>query len=236
MWSSDSQRVTFQSTREGDAGIWWQRADGTDTATRLTRADKDAAHTPQSWSPDGRHLLFDETRGDRVVVFDRSADGKVVQFSTLESDIPSDATFSPDGQWVVYSSRQPNGPAQAVVYIEPYPRTGARYQASKSDDDGHHPVWSRDGRELFYTPGPGNRFVALPVTTTPTFAFGEPSLIPRPFLNAPPTYLRTYDVSPDGKGVVGLRTDVGANGLPVAPLVEVVLNWFEELKTRVPTK
>jgi serine/threonine protein kinase/Tol biopolymer transport system component len=236
VWSSDGQRVTFQSTREGDAGIWWQRADGSDTATRLTRADKDAAHTPQSWSPDGRHLLFDETRGDRVVVFDRSADGKAVPFSTLESDIPSDATFSPDGRWVVYSTRTPNGAAQAVIYLEPYPRTGARYQVSKSGEDGHHPMWSRDGREIFYTPGPGNRFVALPVTTTPAFAFGEPSLIPRPFLNSPPTYLRTYDVSPDGKGVVGLRTDVGANGLPVAPLVEVVLNWFEELKSRVPTK
>jgi hypothetical protein len=76
----------------------------------------------------------------------------------------------------------------------------------------------------------------VPVTTTPTFSFGDPVIITRPFLNAPPTMERTYDMSRDGKRILGLRTDVGSDGRPLAPQVRVVLNWFEELKARVPLK
>jgi len=237
VWSADGRRVTFQSTREGDASIWWQRADGTDAATRLTRPEQGASHTPQSWSPDGKHLLFDEARSDRVAIMDWSlADGKATLFSSVESETPSDATFSPDGKWVAYSVRPVANTTQAIVYVEPYPRTGARYQISKVEEDGHHPAWSPDGREIFYTPGPGNRFLAVPITPTPTFAFGDPVLIPRPFVNAPPSAARTYDIVHDGKRFLGLRTDIGSNGLPMAPQIQVVLNWFEELKARVPTK
>jgi eukaryotic-like serine/threonine-protein kinase len=232
-WSADGKRVAFQSTREGDAGIWWQRADGSDAATRLTRPGPEAAHVPQSFSPDGLHLIYDEIKADRVNVWDLSiADGKATPFLSIDSLAPSDATFSPDGRWLAYSIL-PSTPRNAVVYVEPYPRTGARYQISKESEDGHHPAWSRDGKEIFYTPGPGNRFLGVPTTTTPTFAYGEAVLIPRPFLNAPPSAERTYDTTTD-KRVLALRMDVGPDGRPIPPQVQVVLNWFEELKQRVP--
>lgn len=234
-WSADGQRVAFQSTREGDAGIWWQRADGTDTAGRLTRPQSGVAHVPQSFSPDGRHLLFDENKGDWVTLWDLSiADRKVAPVPTPDSQVTSDATFSPDGRWVAYTVR-PQNPAMAIVYVEPYPPTGARYQISKQAEDAHHPAWSRDGRELFYTPGPGNRLLSVPIATTPSFAFGDPVLIPRPFVNAPPAAERTYDVTGDTR-ILGLRMDVEPDGQPMAPQVQVVLNWFEELTQRVPTK
>jgi Tol biopolymer transport system component len=205
--------VAFQSTREGDAGIWWQRADGTDTATRLTRPGPGAVHVPQSFSPDGRHLVYDEIKAGRITIWDLSiAEQKATPLVPSDSLAPSDAAFSPDGRWLAYSIL-PGTPATAIVYVEPYPRTGARYQISKDSEDGHHPVWSRDGRELFYTPGPGNRFHAVPITTTPTFAFGDTVLIPRPFLNAPPTAERTYDTTTD-KRVLGLRMDVGPTDGP----------------------
>ncbi len=232
-WSADGQRVAFQSTREGDAGIWWQRADGTDTATRLTRSGAGAVHVPQSFSPDGRHLIYDEIKGGRVAMWDLSiTDQKTTPLVSSDSLATSDATFSPDGRWLAYTIL-PGTPAQAIVYVEPYPRTGARYQISKDSEDGHHAVWSRDGKELFYTPGPGNRFLSVPITTTPTFAFGDAVLIPRPFVNAPPTAERTYDTTTD-KRVLGLRMDVGPDGRPMSPQVQVVLNWFEELNQRVP--
>ena len=237
IWSADGQRVAFQSTREGDAGIWWQRADGTDAATRLTRPDKDVGHLPRAFSSDGKHLLFDEVRNDRFALLDLSiTDGRVTPFQTLASDVPTDATFSPDGKWVIYTAREPVAPSLSVVYIEPYPRTGARYQVSKPSDDGHHPVWSPDGREVFYTPGPGNRFTGVPLTTTPALTFGEAFNLPRPFINAPPAVPRTYDMARDSKRFLGLRADVGPDGQPIAPQIQVVLNWFDELKARVPTK
>ena len=191
-------------------------------------------HVPQSWSRDGRHLLFDERKNDRVTIWDlTAADGKASIF-VAASDVPSDAALSPDGRWVAYTVRQKDS-AQAVVFVEPYPRTGAQFQISRDAEDGHHPVWSGDGRELFYTPGPGSRLIAVPIATQPTLAFGESVLIPRFFTNAPPAADRTYDVSNDGR-FLGLRTDVTETGTPIAPQIEVVTNWFNELRQRVPSR
>jgi serine/threonine protein kinase len=67
VWSADGQRVAFQSDEKGDRGIFWQRADGSGTAERLTTAPQDAAHVPESFSMDGKHLLFTEQK-DRSYV------------------------------------------------------------------------------------------------------------------------------------------------------------------------
>jgi len=233
-WSRDGRRVAFQSSRNGERAIWWQRADGTDTATRLTRPSAGAAHVPQSFSPDDRHLLFDEARGTSVTLWDWSmAEGKATQIHIPDSDVTTDATFSPDGKWFSYTMRPIA--AQAIVYVEPYPPTGARYQISLSSEDGHHAVWARDGKALYYTPGPGNRFHMKSITTTPEFAYGDAVLLPRPFVNAPPTSDRTYDSMPDNR-IISLRTDIAADGRPIPPQVQVVLNWFEELAVRVPIR
>ncbi len=233
-WTSDGQKVAFQSTRDGDSAIWWQRADGTDTAVRITRPASGAVHVPQSFSPDGRHMLFDEYTDGTVTLWDWSfADRKAVPIAIPDNDVPTDASFSPDGRWITYSVRFEN--SQATVYVEPYPPTGARYQISVPLEDGHHPVWSRDGKELLYTPGPGNRLHSKAITTSPTFGFGDSVLIQRPFVNAPPASERTYDVTPDRR-IISLRADVGPDGQPMSPQVQVVLNWFEELKQRVPVK
>jgi Tol biopolymer transport system component len=234
-WSADGTRVAFQSTRDGHAGIWWQRADGTDTATPLTTAAADIAHIAQSFSPDGRHFLYDEVRSGAVTLWDRSmADGKAKPVPIPPSDVVNDGTFSPDGRWFAYAIR-PQDPAQSIVFVEPYPPTGARYQLSRQGEDGHHAAWSRDGKLLYYTPGPGNRFIALPITMSPTFGVGDPINIERPFVNAPPASSRTYDTTRDGR-ILGLRMDIGPDGRPMSPQVHVVLNWFEELKQRVPVK
>src|SRR5688572_22992725 len=233
-WTRDGERVAFQSSRRDRAGIWWQRADGTSPATQLTEPAAGITHVPQSFSPDDRHLLFDQQQGNAVTLWDWSiAEKKAVQLEIPATDVTTDAVFSPDGRWFAYTTRPRS--AQSIVYVEPYPPTGARYQISVPGEDGHHAVWSRDGKELLYTPGPGNRFHAKSITTVPAFSFGEAVLIPRPFVNAPPSSERTYDVMPDGR-ILGIRTDVGPDGRPMSPQVRVVLNWFEELKQRVPVK
>ena len=231
-WSRDGERVAFHSTRDNQRGIWWQRADGADTAVRLTEPREDASHVPQSFSADKQHLLFDEAKDNRVTLWDLTiADRTVKQIAIPDSDAATDATFSPDGRWFAYTVRPLT--AQAIVYVEPYPPTGARYQISSPGEDGHHPVWSRDGKELAYTPGPGNRFHVKSITTTPEFAFGDAVLIPRPFINAPPSSERTYDTTPDRR-ILSLRTDIGPDGKPMSPNVQVVVNWLEELKQRLP--
>jgi Tol biopolymer transport system component len=235
-WSADSQKVAFQSDREGDLGIFWQRADGTGTAERLTRPEQGTSHVPHSWAPDGERLLFDVEKDGRFSLWTFSLrDKKATRFDAVESTSPTGAVFSPDSRWVAYSTGEARN--RSVVYVQPFPTSGAKYQVSKSSEDGHHPLWSPDGRELFYTPGGGHRLLVASIATKPTFTFGEPTPVARPFNNAAPVFARPYDIARDGKRILGLSESVqGETTSASAPRIHVILNWFEELKTRVPTR
>ena len=235
-WAADSQRVAFQSDREGDRGIFWQRADGTGAAERLTKPDEGTSHVPESWSPNGETLLFAVvTKDSRVSLRTLSLrDKKTEAFGNTESAEYMDAVFSPDGRWVAYDSTE--GTAQSSrVYVEPFPRTGARYLITK--DQGRGPLWSPDGKELFYAPS-STQLEAVQVRAEAGFAFGNPTAVPRGPLSAPgsPAARRSYDLSSD-KRFLG-TTDGGQvqPGATERPVIQVVLNWQEELKARVPTK
>ena len=237
VWSRDGKRVAFQSDREGDLGIFWQPADGsTSTAERLTKASQGEAHVPQSWSPTADVLLFDVTKGsDTSLWMFSSADGKAVPFGAVQTRVPTSAIFSPDGRWVAYVA--PASTALSftgvTVFVEPFPRTEAKYQlTSKPGESPHEMTWSPDGKQLYYNPRPGG-FEAVSINAAPTFAFGNPVAVPRPFLLGPPIARRAYDMMPDGR-FVGLL-GAGQSGLFSGfQGIHVVLNWFEELKARVP--
>jgi Tol biopolymer transport system component len=145
-WAPDGERIAFQSDREGDLGLFRQRADGTGTAERLTKAERDTVHTPESWAPDGRHLLFSVTNRTDVSLWALSLqDRKAAPFGGVRSTKFTNATFSPDGRWVAYGSDDSGTDA---VYVQTFPATGAKYQISRGDV-GNHVLWSRDGKQLF---------------------------------------------------------------------------------------
>jgi Tol biopolymer transport system component len=232
IWSADGQRIAFQSDREGDLGIFWQRADGSGAAERLTKPDKGTSHVPESWSPGGDRFLFGVTNGSNVSLWLFSLqDRRATPFVDVQSPNPINSTFSPDGRWIAYSvlERDVTG-----IYVQPFPATGAKYQVSKAR--AVHPVWSRDGRELVTQPQGGQPFVVQTITTQPSFAFSAPMPVPRGgALGLGPAFQRNYDVMPDGRilGVVN-SAQVQSAG-PATQQIQVVLNWFEELKARVPT-
>ncbi|MGH9176650.1 MAG: TolB family protein, partial [Vicinamibacterales bacterium] len=163
VWSADGQRVAFQSDREGDLAVFSQRADGAGSAERLTTPERDAGHVPESWSPKDE-LLFTATKGPDATLWTyATADRKSRPFGSVRSSRqPINAAVSPNGMWVAYQSNEAGAPA---VYVQPFPATGARFLASleSPQDVPHHPLWSRDGAELFYVAGP-NRLVATTVT------------------------------------------------------------------------
>lgn len=161
------------------------------------------------------------------------ADKKVSVFGGVETTNSTNAAFSQDGRWVAYQLREAAKNFEEV-FVQPFPATGAKYQLPMSRDN-HHPVWSHDGRELVYVPGPGE-FASIAVTTTPTFAFGNPSLIKQTLLNYPPGTPRQYDVMPDGRILGKLPPDQSSAGISTAPQMQIVLNWFEELKQRLPAR
>ena len=233
VWSADGEHVAFQSDRDGDLGIFWQRADGTTAAVRLTKPDKDTAHVPESWSPDGKTLLFSVAKGSSYAVAAFSlTDKKVTPFGGIQSPVLPGATFSPDGGWVAYSAGEA-GVGAGSLFVQPFPATGAKYQISKTI--GIHPMWSPDGKELFYNSAPA-QFVAVSVTTRPTFTFGNPVPLPGLFVDRGPGYERDNDITLDGKRFLTVAAGQTASGAPAAPQIQVVLNWFEELKARVLIK
>ena len=238
VWSADSQRVIFQSDREGDLGLFWQRADGVGTAERLTKPAKGVAHVAQSASPSGKVLLMDEVAdGKRSLMTFTFVDKSTAPFGDVVSTDPTGAIFSPDGKWVAYTIRAP-GAATDVVHEQPFPATGSKVQISTNAEDGHHPVWSSDGKELYYNPNPNSRLTAVTVMASQGFGFGPAPPVVKAFGSASGRVERTYDVARDGKRFLGLISPYtiaeAATSRGTRPEIRVVLNWFEELKAKVP--
>ena len=124
-------------------------------------------------------------------------------------------------------SAQPN----SRVYVRPFPPTAAEYEAPQ-DADLHHPLWSPDGKELFYVAGP-SMFGSISISTRPVVNFGRPVRAPKSgFTTSVPAAIRTYDVLPDGNHFIGVVPAGQTTG--AIPQIHIVLNWFEELKQRVP--
>jgi hypothetical protein len=159
----------------------------------------------------------------------RLEDGRVEPFGGVTSISPTAAVFSPDGRWVAYAS---NAVGEHFVFVQPFPATGDVYQISKEGENGHHPMWAwtPDRKELLYVPQVG-RLVSVDVSAQPTFTFTEPVSVPRRFAISNPVTQRPWDVAPDGRILsVYDGTDT------VEPEIRVVVNWFEELRARVPVR
>jgi dipeptidyl aminopeptidase/acylaminoacyl peptidase len=231
VWSPDGRSVAFQSDRDGDGAIFVQRADGSGTAERLSKPEAGLAHVPQSWSRDGAHLLFSVQKGDAFTLWTLAvADRKAEPFGAVAA---REASFSPDGRWVAYQAREAG---LNVVYVEPFPRTGAKYLASQR---GGHPFWSPKGDEIVMNTR-STQSTAVSVVTTPRVAFGAPTEFVRTgrYEGDPLTARRNADMMPDGR-VIGVLNEVGQAGSGETSdqrQITVVLNWHEELKQRVPTK
>ncbi len=114
------------------------------------------------------------------------------------------------------------------IYVRPFPSSSGKWQISTEGGSEH--LWARNGRELFYRSG--DKVMAVRITTEPTFSAGTPGL-----LFEGPNYInglnmRYYDISLDGQRFLMLKA---TEQQEAATQINVVLNWFEELKQRVPT-
>jgi hypothetical protein len=232
VWSSDGVWVAFQSGREGDLGIFRQRADGTGAPERLTKPENGTSHVPYAWSPNGDVLLYSVEKDRRFTLWSlRVTDRHASAFAGIESAIPSEAVFSPDGRWIAYQAGTVGDPQ---IYLQPL-SGGAKYMVPR-DQRNHHPLWSSAG-ELFYIPRQGVTF-AIGINLGPPFSFGRPSPIQRgPRVEGPATIRRNNDLMPDGKYFVGVIPGPESS-LPRGSIseIQIVLNWFDDLKARVPVR
>ena len=225
LWTPDGRRITYQSDKEGPPNVYWQRADGSGGLERLTTSDYTSV--PSSCSPDGQLLAFvqiDPATGFDIWVL-RLTDRKAQPFLRTPYNETS-PRFSPDGRWLAYVS---NESGRYEVYVQPYPGPGGKWQIST--EGGMEPAWNPNGRELFYRSG--DKMMAVDITTQPGFTVGKPRALFAGWYEATPATFSNYDVTPDGQRFLMLKRSEQEASAPTQ--INVVLNWFEELKRRVPT-
>jgi len=260
--SPDDDRVAFeiQNIDRGQADIWvCDLMRGT-----VSRITSDKSNILPLFMPDGKRVIYRSTPGDvllaapidggpPVVVSNADfmpdsvfPDGSLVIGRTpsapagnvsvlsieqtassgrtphpLETKLTvNDIQFSPDGKWIAYQSREGGRPE---IYVQAYPGPGGK--TTISSGGGTNPRWSRSG-ELFYRSG--EKMMAVEIQTTPVLRTGTPKLLfERRFSNG-------YDVTRDGKRFLMVKT---SDVRPAATnQLNVVVNWIEELKQRVPLK
>ena len=225
LWTPDGRRITFQSDKEGPPNVYWQRADGSGGLERLTTSDYTSV--PSSCSPDGQLLAFvqiDPATGFDIWVL-RLTDRKAQPFLRTPYNETS-PRFSPDGRWLAYIS---NESGRYEVYVQPYPGPGGKWQIST--EGGAEPAWNPNGRELFYRSG--DKMMAVDIATQPGFTVGKSRALFAGWYEATPATFSNYDVTPDGQRFLMLKRSEQEASAPTQ--INVVLNWFEELKRRVPT-
>jgi serine/threonine protein kinase/Tol biopolymer transport system component len=223
-WTPDGKRITFISNKDGPQNIYWQLANGSGGLERLTTSQY--TQVPMSWSPDGRLLSFLEVNpatGYDIWIL-RLSDHKELPFlkTPFNESVPR---FSHDGRWLAYIS---NESGRYEVYVQPYPGPGGKWQIST--EGGTEPVWNPNGRELFYRTG--NKLMAVDIATQPGFSAGKPRMLFEGQYRPTPLSNPNYDVSPDGQRFLLVKPSEQEQAAPTQ--INVVLNWFEELKRRVP--
>ena len=225
LWMADGESFLIsQDTVEAlRRQVLRARVDGGGEPETLVSADFSAL--AESVSSDGRFVvLTHDDRRDRndIFVLDRST-GEIRPFLVTDYDEDHPA-LSPDGTLLAYAA---NDSGRSEVYVRPFPGPGGKYTISNQGGTG--PVWSRDGRELFYAEG--DRMMRVAVERSPRFTASTPEL-----LFESPDYVwerpRNYDVLADGSGFVIVRRGAGT---PATRTLRVVFDWFAELDRLAPT-
>jgi eukaryotic-like serine/threonine-protein kinase len=251
LWTPDGQNICYRSWKAGTMTMWSMPADQSRQGERLTTVG--ARQSAVSVSPDGRYLAYNQmaeptpgsgmagggmaeegnggessmgTGTDIWILPLQGADRTPRAFKQSTFDEAS-AKFSPDGKWVAYCT---NRTGRSEVYVEPWPGPGMRIQLSS--DGGTDPLFSRDGREIFYRNG--DRMMIVPVTMGGQFSAGPPAVLWTGHYSLglssscgpPGVSSANYDVSADGQRFLMIKDqdeDAGSTSLIV------VLHWADEL-------
>ena len=182
------------------------------------------------WADGGQTLLYWEAGRVAPDIGVVSMAGDLATELLFETElVEAVPSVSPEGDWIAYDS---NETGQSEVYVQRFPGLGDRQIIST--DGGRQPLWSPDGRELFYRAPTG--MIRVPVLATePTFRAGDAEvLFESQYFVARSS--RTYDIHPDGQRFLMVKdaelTD--DSGASVQPQIVLIQNWHEELERLVP--
>jgi serine/threonine-protein kinase len=216
-WSLDGKQMVF-SSRNLHA-LFLVNADGASPPEQLVESEHEIGAT--SWSADGLVLYqaHPETDGD-LLVLTLDGERKPEPFLQTAAD-EGGATLSPDGRFLAYVS---NNSGRAEVYVQEFPGPGGKWQVST--EGGTEPVWSRNGKELFYRTS--REMKAVSIVTEPAFAATRTDVLFADSFVKHGWFLANYDVSPDGQSFLMVKSEAREDA---AHLV-LIQNWPELLKYR----
>jgi serine/threonine-protein kinase len=240
IWTPDSKRIIFCSERAERESIFWKAADGTGKVEQI-------ASLPNGWiwpwsiSNDGNSLFFGQSIDNETGLYNigmLSMEGERTPKLLLKEKHNEKAPqISPDARWLAYQS---NESGQYEVYIRPFPDidSGGKWQVSTNG--GKIPLWSPDGSELFYLSD--DSCMAVEVGAEPTLKLGKTTVLFKgtysSHTNPDGSQDTSWDIHPDGTRFLMMKPSPSIDAAPATaaprPRINIVLNWFEELKQRVP--
>jgi serine/threonine-protein kinase len=213
VWTPDGKRVVYRATRMGFRNLFERTADGSSDETQLATSEN--VQTPGTFSADGKQFIFTEA-GIRVLSMD--AERKSTQL-WKSSSTEWNPRLSRNGRWLAYASTESG---KAEIYVRPFPKLDRKWKIST--DSGIEPVWSHDGRELFYRSS--NKMMAVSIAVGDVFSAGVPQLLFEGRYQFSGTSVSGYDVSPDAKRFLMVQP---AETVQPASQIAIVLNWSAQL-------
>ena len=228
VWSPDGEWVFFASDRGGNSDIWKRRADRSLDAELVL--DMTAPVAPMAISPDGTLLLFyrgDFSNSDAGVLSLNTEEEPQLLLATAASEAATD--FSPDGNYFAFHSDE-TGQYEAYVWEL---ASGRTFPVSTRARGGFMPRWSRDGHQIYFASGNGPGLLVAEVTMEP-FSASEPVELNGPVRR----YGSNFDLANNGQRLLVTTSDsavLASDASAPGPRIRVILNWFEELRQRVPT-
>jgi serine/threonine-protein kinase len=228
VWTPDGKHIAYAAFD----GLWWVRADGAGEPQRLL--ERKSPVFVNSFSHDGRRLMYTETTPETANDVwtlpldlsdpERPKPGKPEPFLRTPAN-EAFSVFSPDGHWTAYASDESG---QFEVYVRPFPGPGGKWQISTGG--GSVPIWSHDGRELFYATLDNRVMVADYVAKGDSFSYTKPRLFSDTQINDNGN--RYFDLHPDGKRFAVFPRSQASDEKQGNLHVTFLLNFTDELRRR----
>ncbi len=232
VWTPDGRYIVYQAAE----GISFARTNGGGKPEPLTQS-KEFQYT-SAFSPDGKWLAFFQSgpQGFELwtVPVERTGEGlkagKAELFQRTTSPERS-ASFSADGRLLAYSSNE-SGSSQ--IYVRAFPGAGGQWQVSS--DNGTSPIFSRNGKDLFFFDVLHDRIMVASYSAKGDSFVGEKPRVWSEKSVALPmsgSVGAQYDVAPDGRRIV-VATYAGGSTQQDAGHVIFLENFIDELQRKVP--
>lgn len=234
VWSADGQRITYGLVKDDAFSIWERPSDGSGEPVKLySGPDNRTLTIPTRWSPDGQRLAFlqidmSADNPDAYLLEPDSTSKQWVAKPYAKSPVSEGVgRFSPDGKWVLLWSAQSG---RQELFVQRFTGEGeadakaGRVQVSANGGDAAW--WSADGKEIRYVDS-DKQVMSVQVKTEPTFTATEPKAL----YSIKDLKTKSICFAPDGRLMVVLQGE----SEKTTKKVDLVVNFLEELRSKVPT-